>query len=502
MAYIKVHETRAKLNGKPVKRYAVIWREPVRDSFGLPVPVNPDRPDGPKRTRNRAERYDTRETAQARVDELNAARHTTGTSALVEQRKAGGLPFGHYARAWLAAQQVRVASGKLKAATAAKYGRLLEFYVLPELGSTAVAAISPAHCEQLLTTLVNRPSRVGGTSAGVDGGTLTPATVTHVWRTFTKVLRYALHHGALASNPADRVDFSTSRATGDHARFEHRPLTAEQIGALSAAIAGNPPFGGPHGASADAPALPAYPVYALMVEFMAYTGLRAGEVTGLEIQDLVFAPGPSGAPRASVNVRRTKERKGGVLVVGTPKSKRSRRTVPLPSWLAARMADYLADTHPNSDVAQAPLWPGRSAEWAPVAGAGKRRQTALDWAEPVDLGTFYKNVFKPALGAIGLPASRPARDATATEPASPAIQGIRLHDLRHTFAAQQLSAGVHFMQVSQWLGHASYTLTLDTYGDWIPEQDGGVANTLPEPPKTTPATAATANVVPLRRARS
>ena len=26
-------------------------------------------------------------------------------------------------------------------------------------------------------------------------------------------------------------------------------------------------------------------------------------------------------------------------------------------------------------------------------------------------------------------------------------------------------------RLSQWLGHASYTLTLDTYGDWIPEQD-------------------------------
>jgi integrase len=32
----------------------------------------------------------------------------------------------------------------------------------------------------------------------------------------------------------------------------------------------------------------------------------------------------------------------------------------------------------------------------------------------------------------------------------------------------------------------SNTLTLDVYGDYIPEQDGGVANNLPEP--TAPAT--------------
>ena len=393
MAYIKVHETKRKRDGKPIKRYQVIWREPVRDSFGLPVPVNPAHPDGPKRTRNRAERYPTREAAEARRDELNAARHTVGTSALAEQRAKGELPLGHYARAWLNAQQVRVASGKVKAATVAKYQRLLEFYVLPELGATAVAAITPAHCEQLLTTLVNRRSRVGASGkVGASANALTPGTVTHVWRTFVKVLRYALHHGALTANPADRVDFSARRAIGDRSRFEHRPLTAEQIGALSGVIAGN------------APGLPAYPVYALMVEFMAYTGLRAGEMAGLEVGDLVFTPGPDG-PRSAVLVRRTKERKNGEWVTGTPKSKRSRRTVPLPPWLAERMADHLAG-HPYADTPQAALWPGRTA--TVVAYAGKRRQTDLDWSEPVDMPTFYRRVFQPALAAVRLTGVRSA----------------------------------------------------------------------------------------------
>jgi integrase len=66
----------------------------------------------------------------------------------------------------------------------------------------------------------------------------------------------------------------------------------------------------------------------------------------------------------------------------------------------------------------------------------------------------------------------------------------------HTAAILQLSAGVHFMQVSKWLGHSSFTLTLDTYGDWIPEADGGVANSLPEP--TVPAKPAEATVLPFR----
>jgi integrase len=68
---------------------------------------------------------------------------------------------------------------------------------------------------------------------------------------------------AISANPCDAVDFSASRATGGHGAFEHHPLTAEQVVWLSAAVAG------------DVSGLPAYPAYALMVEFMAYTGLRA-----------------------------------------------------------------------------------------------------------------------------------------------------------------------------------------------------------------------------------
>jgi len=31
------------------------------------------------------------------------------------------------------------------------------------------------------------------------------------------------------------------------------------------------------------------------------------------------------------------------------------------------------------------------------------------------------------------------------------------------------------------LGHSSFTLTLDVYGDYIPKDDGGAVNPLPEP---------------------
>jgi len=170
MAHIRTYETTERRKGKPVRVYRVVWREPVRDKFGLPT----------TKTRARQENYPTREAAEARRDELNAARHTTGTSALAEQRKAGEQPFGYCARAWLDAQRVKVASGRVKAATVDGYAARLAVYVLPEFGGRAIAAITPRDCEQFLAALVGRG--------------LTPATLKHHWSVLRNVFVYALRH--------------------------------------------------------------------------------------------------------------------------------------------------------------------------------------------------------------------------------------------------------------------------------------------------------------------
>lgn len=164
----------------------------------------------------------------------------------------------------------------------------------------------------------------------------------------------------------------------------------------------------------------------------------------------------------------------------TPKSRKSRRSEPLPPWLSEKMRAYLAD-HPRADEPNAPLWPSRKNGGGHRA-AGERYAVPLDWSQPVFMGTFYESILKPALGAAGLPASR---SATKTAPAQ---QGVRLHDLRHSLAVMHLMAGVHFMQVSRWMGHSTFTLTLDTYGDWIPEEDGGALNDLPAPVRPEPQT--------------
>ncbi|WP_373453557.1 MULTISPECIES: hypothetical protein [unclassified Rhodococcus (in: high G+C Gram-positive bacteria)] len=111
---------------------------------------------------------------------------------------------------------------------------------------------------------------------------------------------------------------------------------------------------------------------------------------------------------------------------------------------------------------------------------GERYAVPLDWSQPLAMRAFYDTIFRPALVAVDLPASAQADGAT------PAVRGVRIHDLRHSMATMQLMAGTHFMQVSKWFSHSMFTLTLDTYGDWIPEEDGGAGNLLPPPPTAIP----------------
>jgi integrase len=45
---------------------------------------------------------------------------------------------------------------------------------------------------------------------------------------------------------------------------------------------------------------------------------------------------------------------------------------------------------------------------------------------------------------------------------------IRFHDLRHTSATLLLAQGVHPKFVQELLGHASISITLDTYSHVLP----------------------------------
>jgi integrase len=67
--------------------------------------------------------------------------------------------------------------------------------------------------------------------------------------------------------------------------------------------------------------------------------------------------------------------------------------------------------------------------------------------------------FKPLLLKAGLP-------------------DIRFHDLRHTCATLLLSEGVHAKLVQERLGHATISITLDTYSHVLPGMGDAAAGAM------------------------
>ena len=368
----------ARTDGKPIKTYKLMYKETVRDSLtGAPQRDA----NGAIRKRTRSETYPTYEAAKERRREITNQRAATGS---IVGREARLEPFGTFAVGWLQSMEIRVQRGRLKQRTLDEYRRLLHCYVLPRFAAVAIGAITPHDAEVFAAELL----------AGAHSKKpLSPATFKHAWSAFGRVLKYATRKRAISVNPLDNTDVEGGYAVGDEDGFTPHPLIAAQVAAVVQHITVDQQV----------------PVYGLAVEFLAYTGLRAAEFAGLEIGDLDLA-------RGTVRVQRTKRRVGGAVTTGTPKSRKSRRTVPLDGWLVERMCDYLA-THPGRDEPTAPLFPHRRKGGDTRPGVPRR----FDWSAPVEPGALYDGVFKRALTAVGLP---------ATDPKS-GTRGVRLHDLRH-----------------------------------------------------------------------
>ena len=60
------------------------------------------------------------------------------------------------------------------------------------------------------------------------------------------------------------------------------------------------------------------------------------------------------------------------------------------------------------------------------------------------------------------------------------LNGIRLHDARHTHASLMLKKGIHPKIVQERLGHSSIQITLDTYSHVAPGLQQAAANKFDE----------------------
>ena len=142
-------------------------------------------------------------------------------------------------------------------------------------------------------------------------------------------------------------------------------------------------------------------------------------------------------------MRRTLTRHKGRLLLGEPKTKRSRRTVRLTEAAAKALKGHLArQTEQMERLGD--LYEDQGLTFATQRGT---------LVNPTNL---RQRSFAPLLKKAGLPA-------------------IRFHDLRHTCATLLLARNVNPKIVSEMLGHATVAITLDTYSHVLPDmQDSAV----------------------------
>jgi integrase len=173
------------------------------------------------------------------------------------------------------------------------------------------------------------------------------------------------------------------------------------------------------------------PRFRAFVLLAAYGGLRFGELAGLRRERVDEL-------RGRVTVTETLVEANGSLSFGPPKSKRSRRTVPLPRRVVAEL-----HTHMNAHVQAS----GNAMVFTGPKGA------LLRWAG------FRRCFWLPAVTATGL-------------------EGLRVHDLRHTIVALWIAAGVDPKEVSVRAGHSSVAFTLDRYGHLYEDTEEAVPDRL------------------------
>ncbi len=276
-------------------------------------------------------------------------------------------------------------------ATWAGYEQRVRLHIVPTLGKRPLAKLTPADVQRLLDAK--------------RGSGLSPRSVQYIHATLRAALGVAERWGLVVRNVAELVEPVTVR------RRQVEPFSPEEVHRLLTACADD--------------RLGALFTVALAV------GLRPGEALGLSWTD-VDLDGPS----PCLHVRRAlKVGADGRLVLGEPKTSRSRRTIPLPKACVVALRDHRRRQR-EERLAAGPRWQEHGLVFTTTVGT------------PVDV---------PAASH---------RFAVLQERAG--VPRRRLYDARHTAASLLLAQGVSARVVMDVLGHSTYQLTMDTYSHVMP----------------------------------
>lgn len=289
---------------------------------------------------------------------------------------AGKITVKEWADRWLQAQ------GHLARSTFARYEIAINRHIVPKWGRVRLSAVKHADVQTWVSGLA---------------GEWSAASVVKVHRVFSQILAWAVRDGRLARNPAEGIRLPRPDVP-DHRYLDHSEVAklAERCGS-----------------------------YGMVVRFLAYTGLRWGEMAALRV-------GRVDLTRRRFVVAESVTEVNGELVWGSPKT-HERRSVPMPRFLVEELRPRIEGRADDALVFAAPR-----------GGVLRYRN-------------FRRNVFDAAVRDVG-----PA--------------GFHPHELRHTAASLAIASGADVKLVQQMLGHKTATMTLDLYGHLFPDRLNDVAD--------------------------
>jgi integrase len=307
--------------------------------------------------------------------------------------------------------------------TQVSYRRNMLQHVVPAIGETPLAAVTG-----LQLTALYRDLELKGRRDGRAGG-LSPRTVRYIHTILGRALKDAVRDGRLLVNPADRATPPTAKqAKAPEMRYwEQRELRAFLHWSADPAARDD---------------------LTVAWTLLAMTGVRRGELLALRWSDVNL-------DAKTIAVRRSrgviKDPTNHRIEEGPTKSGKA-RVINLDAQTVALLRSHRAD----------------------LAGIGL--QLARD--EAYVIGTVDGEPRHPERFSktFGIRLERCRRELIARQMDPP--KTIRLHDLRHTHAVLLLMAAVHPKIVSERLGHATVSITLDVYSHAVPSMQTEAADKL------------------------
>ncbi len=317
--------------------------------------------------------FPTKAAAKAALQDL--------ATILMSDVDAHSVTVGQYLDDWLAGKHA------LKPKTVALYRDALDHYLIPHLGSIGLLELRAHHLDRFYVNI----------AVGRRGKPLSPSSIRRIHAALRSALNTAVKRRLIPYNPALHIELAAENPK------RPRPWSAEQSQTFLRKTADDR--------------------LATLYRLMLVTGLRRGETVGLRWEDVDLDG------RCLFVVQQITEVRGRA-VVGTPKTKRGTRIVPLDAGTVNHVRDH-REAQQLEKSAWGPAWNDQGLVFTREDGRNLRPESVT------------RHFQKLANGA-GLPV-------------------IRLHDLRHTNASLALAAGVDLKVVSERLGHSTTAITADLY---------------------------------------